>query len=612
MKKQCLAVFAAVVTFGCVSAFGKSVIVVAHRGDAQAFLSDVLAPDDIVGGRDGWISPAKYKNFSVVYLGGTVKKMPPTDGWAGTTNLVAVRTYLEEGGVIVMSGLAAHFLLKGEPAAADIIGFPSVTRFGGIKGLKLEGSGEVRDWCCDPEVLVPTKLLPGTKVLARFVSSASTNTAVAAIERKIGKGTLYWVQPPYCKLKSRYERAKTPLTIDGPAGEHILTVEGRNLEDFAKFYRNLVKSSPDVSIVKKEEGWALEPLGPEGTIVLDGTFKNKPAFRPRPARKDSFLLVGDGTKVCVVAPAGDAGAAQLADEIAWHLSEMTGEKIAVVDKVPGAGPAIVLAHDDTMAHERMTIRRDGRVVTLRGEGAGLSHAATYFLEALGCRYVWPGKGGKVIPKKNPLSMPELDVDSTPVMYARGMRGGGLFPEKSMKGSRTESGLKHFGIDPEQWRQAFNAALIDRAGNRDFYRWHGICDNEDWKGAFTDSKSPWKWGHYFKDFWPRYGKEHPEWFALQMSGSRVQHLGRRPERPCLCLSNEELAKETARRLAEQFDAYPWKTAWTVGLPDGGAMQDCMCPKCRALDPKNSPRESWTFYNPKTAQREIGRASCRERV
>ena len=602
-KILALAAFAAVALGEAVAfADSKPVIVIGHRADAQPFLSDVLAPASIVCSRDGWMSPEKYVRFSAVYLGGTVKRLPPKDGWAGDANLAAVRKYLEDGGVIILSRLAAGFLLEGQPKAADIIGFSRVKRFTGVEGVRMEDTGEVRDWCRDKDVLVPDGLLPGTKVLARFLPDKGKDEGVAATMRKVGKGTVYWVQMTYASLKGEYARAGRPLTIDGPAGENILSAEGKSLDDFAKFYLGLVKTAADIKVEYKEDGWGLEPLGPEGHLVLDGTFENKPKFLPRKTPRGVFTLVGKGVKACVVTPPGDSVAAQLADELAWHISEMTGEKIEVVDKVPSAGPAIVLVPDEKLKHEQMSISRDGRIVTLRGEGAGLSHAATYFLEALGCRYIWPGRSGKIIPKRNPLLMPELKVDFVPAMHARGMRGGDVFTENAMKGSRVESGLKHFGIDPETWRKAFNAARIDREGNRDFYRWHGICDNEDWKGAYTDSKSPWKWGHYFKDFWIRYGKTHPEWFALQMSGTRFQNLGRRQERPTLCLSNRELAKETARRLAEQLDLYPQKTAWTVGLPDGGATQDCMCPNCRALDPRNSVREQWTFFNPKTAQRE----------
>ena len=37
----------------------------------------------------------------------------------------------------------------------------------------------------------------------------------------------------------------------------------------------------------------------------------------------------------------------------------------------------------------------------------------------------------------------------------------------------------------------------------------------------------------------------EGVALQPNGSREQELGTRPERPCLCLSNEGLIEQTAK-------------------------------------------------------------------
>ena len=376
---------------------------------------------------------------------------------------------------------------------------------------------------------------------------------------------------------------------------------GKPVEGYADEQGNFVSDNADIAKAPaRKSDWGTTPLGAPGKLVADTTLKKKAEFLPPPVRAPGPVLIDGGRTVSIVAPT-DAER-PLAEEIAWHLKEMSGKDVPVVAAPPASGPAVMLSFRPDDDVEGSEIETSGDRVKISGAGAGLSHAVTYFLEELGIRYLWPGRVGKVIPKRNPVLMPELELDFIPAIHARGVRGGDMFSEKGMTGSRTESGLKHFGIDPETWRKAFNAARVDRVGNRDFFRWHGICDNEDWKGAYTDSKSPWKWGHYFKDFWIRYGKTHPEWFALQMSGTRFQNLGRRPERPALCLSNEELAKETARRLAEQLDAYPWKTAWTVGLPDGGAMQDCMCPKCRALDPRNSIREEWTFFNPKTAQRE----------
>ena len=591
----------------------RPVVVIAHRYDATELMADVLNPCDIVNRRDSWMSPLKYEKFSAVYLGGTVKGVPPQDGFSDVADFAAVKKFVKDGGTLILGKLAPLFLLKGQPAAGELFGFKGMVRYTDVDGVRVKRDGKKHDWCTEADVLVPERLAPETEVLASFVSAKSAITAPAAVRHPYGRGQVYWVQMPYVSLKARFEKKNVPLTVDGANGEHILTVEGQLVDSLAKFYQGIFKSARNVQYEHKEAGWGLQPLGEPGTLQVDDTFRNNPVFLPRKTHKDAFVLVGRGVKAVVVAPTDDKVLAPLADEIAWHLSQMSGETVQVVGEIPEKGPAVVLGGAETaigfgvdfakFRHEESVVRIRGERVYVGGEGfAGASHAVTYFLESLGCRYLWPGKTGKVIPKRNPLLMPAIDADFVPTMYARGVRGGGLAEGKGEGWERAKAALVHFGVDPELWRAGRNAAYIDRAGNRDFHRWHGICDNVESKLAVTDSKCPWKIGHYFGDFWTKYGKSHPEWFALQMSGTRYQNLGRRQNRPTLCLSNEDLAKETAHRLAAMFDAYPWKEAWTVGLPDGGPTQECMCPKCRALDPVNAPKDEWTFYNPVTAQRE----------
>ena len=93
------------------------------------------------------------------------------------------------------------------------------------------------------------------------------------------------------------------------------------------------------------------------------------------------------------------------------------------------------------------IWREGDKVFLGGEGAGISRATTYVLEALGCRYIWPGETGKIIPKREAITLPEIDVaDATPFAIRR---------------------MRLYG-----WPE-----FPDRAGNRDFWRWHGMNDTK---------------------------------------------------------------------------------------------------------------------------------------
>jgi hypothetical protein len=109
------------------------------------------------------------------------------------------------------------------------------------------------------------------------------------------------------------------------------------------------------------------------------------------------------------------------------------------------------------------------------------------------------------------------------------------------------------------------------------------------------------GHAFDDWYERYGKEHPEWFALQPDGTRLQIGGRAR----LCVSNESLAAEVARDRLKYAEKHPGSYI-PMAPNDGGATNFfCMCPECRKLDPANGPAIELLFgKGPGRTQRWMG--------
>jgi hypothetical protein len=63
-----------------------------------------------------------------------------------------------------------------------------------------------------------------------------------------------------------------------------------------------------------------------------------------------------------------------------------------------------------------------------------------------------------------------------------------------------------------------------------------------------------------------------------------------------MSNDALARETARRLKEAFRANPGKKALSICLPDGATSTWCMCEECRKMDPVNAPAGGITVFFP----------------
>ena len=358
-----------------------------------------------------------------------------------------------------------------------------------------------------------------------------------------------------------------PLTLANAgyaddAGEFVVT----NESVYAKLNADMKK---DVRIKPGAGGWGLKPLGAPGSLKLPTEFVNKPEFRPKAERKPGLVLFDEGVVTTVIAPKGtNKYVGRLADEVAYHLSKMTGKDVKVANHIAknAKGPFVVIEPTPGERNDHAVVRREGDTVRIAGANAGLSHAVTNFLEALGCRYLWPGPTGKVIPKRTKVILPEIALDWETAFRYRNMRTKGL-----------QGG-------------------IDREGNRSFWQWHGLNDGKLRTSEVKDGELGHDWGHYYGDYWKTYHETHPEWFALQPYGSRDLKLGGHTERPTFCLSNPELAKETARRKIEEARKHPEKPAHSICLPDGAAVTWCMCEECRRLDPVNAPAQDLTVFWP----------------
>lgn len=376
-----------------------------------------------------------------------------------------------------------------------------------------------------------------------------------------------------CATRIKYIRAGKPLAEADDAGVSVLTDEGKIVRDMVDRNRKAILAVPGIERTLPPCEWDVVPLGPAGNLVHQRELANKPKFCRPPKRAPGLVLLDGETSAVVVASRRSRRAVALARELAWHLERMGGRKFAVeVAEAPsGSGPAVVLREVAGRPFGRSSIRREGNRLVLEGESTGLSHAVTYLLEALGCRYLWPGPDGKIIPRRSKIVCPEIALDYVPRLKVREIR---VYPGAHGKA------LENLGIKVESFEAAYRAAEHDAPGNRDFFAWHGINDGRNLGGSY-------QWGHYFGNYYERFGESHPEWFGMQANGSRKQHLGDRAERPTLCLSNRGLAEQAVKDILSDFSASPGMLSHSICLPDGGYMGQCMCEACRRLDPVNAP-------------------------
>lgn len=415
-------------------------------------------------------------------------------------------------------------------------------------------------------------------VLVAVALMASAGDRIAELTEEIGR------------FRSECAAANRPLGIPDENGAFVLTADGRRLEKLEAELHRLRGETGLASAAALAQGWGDRPLGAPGTLKAPPkTFRRAVRLGKAPVRKPGLVLFGPGVVPTVSVSAGGKGAAELADEFAWHLSQMCGREIGVAKGPSATGPNVVFAAEPG-EQEHAGVRCAGGTLLISGVGPGLGIATTYVLEALGVRYLWPGVTGKVIPKKTEIVLPELELDYTPTFVIRGVRESvrPCKPSGPWYGSLQRLGY----ADPNAFIRQAKPHFIDRPGNRGFWQWHGVNDSDDSIGWDSDG-ARYRWGHAFEAFADRYKQDHPDWFALQRDGSRVQD---RMDRPCFCMSNPGMVAASVTNLLESFARSPKLLAASACLPDGGHTSLCLCENCRKLDPVNAPPLPVSFFRP----------------
>ena len=518
-QTRVLACLAFVASFGlvpsaaAVEADGKPVALIGFGTDVKAMASDVLRPNRIVYELfiNQWLDPQDYGKYSVLYFGEKLDGQAKANSWLNDpVARAAAEAFVADGGTIVVAG---QFCLR------QLLGRPNKKK---------------------PDPLC-AKIVHMTNLVGR--------------------------------AKANFSKEGKSLGFADEAGAFVMTAEGQRVKAIADDYARLFDSLPGVRRLPVEGKWEAKPLGAPGTLKLPRAFPKRAALgKPKP-RRDGLVLLDDETKAKIVVTSDlRKDCLKLAKELAWHLEKMTGQAFDIVGDVPANGPALVyrtLKPPEDFARgpaAYFKVWREGDCVFLGGEDTGKSRATTYVLEALGCRYLWPGATGKVIPKRTRLVLPELAVEDATSFVIRKLRTYGC----------------------PAWR--------DDKANRDFYAWHGLNDMRLMTRDNPGVAEGWSWGHYYGDFYSKYYKDHRDWFALQPDSTRELRLGSHPERPTFCLSNEGLVEETALRVRARFRANPRAKCMSICLPDGAAATQCMCEKCRALDPVNAAKRGIGVFFP----------------
>lgn len=203
---------------------------------------------------------------------------------------------------------------------------------------------------------------------------------------------------------------------------------------------------------------------------------------------------------------------------------------------------------------------------------GTHYAVTFFLdETLGCKFLWPTETGLAVPVRKTVDVPKLDIQQTPALRQRTIRSMGY-------NDRLQAGIDRLGFTKEEF------LTLRQLQTPDWFRWHRMGGTLGLIGGDGSILSP--------EAWDRFGKEHPEWFAMQVDGSR--ELPPKESRPRLCKSNPELVEAIAREKLKELKANPKQGSVSLMTHDGGQMGMCLCPACKAMDPpEGNVTKIWTY-------------------
>lgn len=332
--------------------------------------------------------------------------------------------------------------------------------------------------------------------------------------------------------------------------------------------------------------------------------------------KAVVTLVSDGRpRAVIVLPAkpsrvADEGAKILTD----HIQQISGARLKVmreneigqarvvdgrIETASGTSAAetFILVGESDLANELgaarqglgpggILIRTIGNALVLLGpddstpsDPYGSRYAVTTFLEQeLGCRYLWPGETGKVVPKRTTITVNSIHVRFTPLLKQRNVRWSGY-------SSRIQEGLDRLGFTREDFLKAGENAARTQSESSDWMAWHrmgGSLGLKTGDGTILSAET-----------WDKFLREHPEWFAMQLDGLR--YFDASWERPRLCKSNLALIEAIAREKIKELERSPAQKSVSLMTQDGGSKAGfCMCPECKALDPlEGRPTQLGTY-------------------
>jgi hypothetical protein len=580
----------------------RPVAVFGGKNDVQVVIHSSLLPPDAaydIPYKDGgaWLEPSEFSKYAAVvvcYLG-------RKDRW-NDAQLKEAERYVQKGGHLILLSNAPSFLVRGR-------------EFKKLEPLLGAAAGD--------EVKEGGKILMPSDPLLKGVNPADCDWAFSG--SALGKLTTARA------LAGTEEAATVSVNDYGKGqvvfvGEQIFRVMADRAQGLAlrQVITNAILASNPTQNPSKREAWIPKPLGPhiEPAAAEAAPMRRQltPTRKILPVSGQPVTLVRDGKAQAVIVTADQPSSAarEAAKVIQANLKRMSGAELPIIAEgklkarrqgenlqADGAqAQSFILVGQSKLAaeygidssklpYEGYQIKTAGNVLLVAGRDSrenglaltGTRHGAYTLLEQLGFRWLWPGDVGTVVPHNNTVAVAPTDFTDAPALRQRRLRnsvaGGAEKFSPAMAGGDEKT--KTTGpVKLESPR--FQAALDTMGFSAETY----LKDYESSVDWFVEmglgSSYELKYTHAYGKLYERFGKTHPEWFALQANGLRTQF----PSRERLCVSNQGLIEQIAQDKIAELKADPLLDCASISPNDGGSHNFfCMCENCRKLDPTGGP-------------------------
>ncbi|MBI2191392.1 MAG: DUF4838 domain-containing protein [Planctomycetes bacterium] len=317
------------------------------------------------------------------------------------------------------------------------------------------------------------------------------------------------------------------------------------------------------------------------------------------ARADLVLVEQGVGKAAIVVAAGEPKAAKAAQEIQALLQRMSDASLQIISEgeaIPqNASARLLVGHTDAakrlgiqvpggfdpsirpeaFEEEGFVLKTVGNDIVIGGNSdgpyQGTLYAAYALLERIGCRWYFPGSWGEIVPRRERVIVPDLDVRSHPDFAVRLI---------------ILSGWVEYSAE-QYWEYA---------------RW---CTRVGFTGDHPNATSLYPvvgdgfLGHLLPP--EEYAGKNPEFYAMSKNGTRKMRPDTSPYHAMLCLSNPEVFSESIRNLKAAF-AGERKLVHVVphgvGISPPDGAPSCSCDRCLA----QSQNFNYPTYMPERMQSE----------